>query len=278
MTGPAPSNDIEEWSPRFVICERRWPEGRARPIRELMATDGEWVWRLRSLPDHVAIQQFRAPGLGDAIIEQVEAGSQRAAGLQGYSSIEDQPLVAMMRTDNGEGPGWAAFGSERVEGASLRMPSVPKGVATSPTLRLAGGGALTWRERGWIVQGALEQKGETFVRRHRSLNLLDYVREWRFRGTVGSDGAFEEIELEDGQGVEVERVRVGPHRLETAFSLDEMMFREYRDEAGFQSWFAVEFDETLLNVPAAWRTFWMAIDLEKPMVHQGEGTGDFNTS
>jgi hypothetical protein len=232
-----------------------------------LATDGEQVRRIRSLPEYIAFQEVHASDVAQAIIDEVQRGPNQPAGLQGYSSVEGESMVAMFRTDAGDDgePAWAAFGDEQLSDRSLMMPTLPESVRNAPSLRLVGGASMAWRDRWWEVQAALEQKGETFLRQRRALNMIDHMSDWTLRGTVGTHDDHDVLDLVNRERPATRSVRVGPHRIETAFALDHAVYEAHADASGWQVWFTVQFDASLLCVPSAWRTFWMTVDIERPV-------------
>ncbi len=225
---------------------------------EVIATDGTHVRRLIALDRQILYQEFDDPQIAGPIIKRVEAGANQGVPLVGYSMMSAQDSMAILQTGSVQEPGWLAFPD--LERTLTGQPStIPPTTTNDLGLRLLAGGEIAWENREMQLYAALEQRHSLTPTRHPLPNLLDHVATWTLHATYVHNNQITPIRLTRRNAQHATPTRVEAHRIETRFTIDANMFREFSQKPSFQIWFEIQLERTLFCLPQQWNSSWIAV-------------------
>ncbi len=225
---------------------------------EIIATDGTQVRRMTALNRQLFYQEFDSPQIANPVVRRVQAGANRGVPLVGYSMMNEEGSMAILQTGTLQEPGWLAFPDlERT--LSGQQSSLP---ATNPDdtgIRLLAGGETAWENREMQLYAALEQRDNLASNSYQLSNLLDHVTNWTLRATYFHNNEVTPIRIMRRNSENFPLNRSNPHRLETKFTIDSNMFREFSQKPSFQMWFEIQMSRKLFCLPDQWNSIWIAV-------------------
>lgn len=226
---------------------------------EIIATDGIHVRRMIALNRQIFYQEFDDSQLVLPIIRRVEAGANNGIPLVGYSMMSAQDSMAILQTGTTNEPGWLAFPDlERT--LTGQHSTLPPTNTNDIGLRLLAGGEITWENREMQLYAALEQRQNTGSMTQQLPNLFDHCTNWTLHATYKHKNEITPIRLTRRNTPNTTPSRINAHRIETRFTLDSNMFREFSQKPSFQIWFELQLNRTLFCLPEQWNSTWIAVN------------------
>ncbi len=229
-------------------------------LPELLATDGTWIRRAKAEPKELVVQEFRAPVIAEEVRSHINAERNPNSVLMGYSAFGRTESVAILHSGDGFEPGWLAM-PWRSRSGEPTLPALSSFVRDTPAMQLVAQGRFSRTSRTHLLELTVQQCGADSDRlADRYFDLLPYVDSLALWGTYRTDSGYRQVGMSrHGEDGSVQRGNLS--KIETAFAVDDVLYRRVTTKDDFGIWLEVEFAPELFCLPREWRRWWFEVTL-----------------
>ena len=226
-------------------------------LPELWSTDGKTIRRFASEGRKLTYHTLHQPHLAASILARLEDKASRGTTMRGYSSFRENSAVVILHTASALEPGWIAYADAALETQSLlELSAFDRGSKS----RIVAGGRVAWERRGYVLKGALEQRGSVFFESQDAIHLFAHLKAWDVEAFMVDRGETQRLELLTDEQPESPLLHITPTRVEATFSLDPAVCKQL-ERTSFSLWFRLSFDRELFCLPQEWCTLWLEVKM-----------------
>ena len=238
--------------PFLLWRTHRGPDGQRFP--EVIATDGRTIRRVGTLDRQIYLQIFEAEDAARTLVTRIEAGLKRQHAVIGYSMMQGDDPVAIRVTGSPGDPGWLAFPDRGALPPELRpadaRTTLPALARDLPQRRLVAGASTRRGHNTLTLLCAIEERGSA-----PGLAILPHLSAITLVATRPDAGAPAELSLGRRPPQPSTQTHASDHRLDLHFELPNLPAAELLADPAVRFWLRIELSQTLLCLPARWRTF-----------------------